>query len=53
MTTFPNSPRLIKSGIVLIDPDTSAVERIITLQYNPESLSRTLLVQAVYAGLRQ
>jgi len=29
MVTFPNSPRLIKGGIVLIDPDTSAVKRII------------------------
>lgn len=47
MTTFPNSPRLLKGGIVLIDPDTSAVRRIITLQYNPDTLSRTLQVQSV------
>ena len=47
MTTFPNSPRLIKGGIVLIDPDTSAVRRVIPLQYNPDSLSRTLQVQGV------
>ena len=47
MNTFPNSPRLIKGGIVLIDPDTSTVLRIIALQYNPDSLSRTLQVQAV------
>lgn len=47
MTTFPNSPRLLKGGIVLIDPDTSAVLRIITLQYNPDTLSRTLQVQSV------
>lgn len=45
MTTFPNSPRLIKGGIVLLDPETSAVQRIITLQYNPETLTRTLEVQ--------
>jgi len=45
MTTFPNSPKLFKGGIVLVDPDTSAVLRIITLQYNPDSLSRTLQVQ--------
>ena len=45
MTTFPNSPLLIKGGIVLIDPETSAVQRIITLQYNPETLTRTLEVQ--------
>jgi len=47
MTTFPNSPRLIKGGIVLIDPETSAVRRIIVLQYNPETLTRTLQVQGV------
>jgi hypothetical protein len=46
MSTFPNSPRLIRGGIVLIDPDTAAVQRIIALQYNPDSLSRTLQVQA-------
>ena len=46
MTTFPNSPRLIRGGIVLIDPDTAAVRRIIALQYNPDTLSRTLQVQA-------
>ncbi len=47
MTTFPNSPRLLKGGLVLIDPVTSAVQRIITLQYNPDTLSRTLDVQGV------
>lgn len=47
MTTFPGSPRLIKGGIVLIDPNTSAVLRLIALQYNPDTLSRTLQVQAV------
>ncbi len=50
MTTFPGSPRLLKGGIVLIDPETSAVQRIITLQYNPETLSRTLQVQGVGEG---
>ena len=45
MTTFPNSPRLIKGGIVLIDPETSAVQRTITLQYNPDTITRTLQVQ--------
>jgi hypothetical protein len=45
MTTFPNSPKLLKGGIVLVDPETAQVKRIISLQYNPESLSRTLQVQ--------
>ena len=47
MTTFPNSPRLLKGGIVLIDPDSSAVRRIVVLQYNPDTLSRTLQPQTV------
>lgn len=47
MTTFPRSPRLLKGGIVLIDPDTSAVKRIIALQYNPQTLTRTLKGQTI------
>jgi hypothetical protein len=47
MTTFPRSPRLIKGGIVLIDPETSAVKRIISLQYNSDSLTRTFQVQGI------
>lgn len=45
MTTFPNSPRLVKGGIVLIDPVMSMVQRIITLQYNPETLTRSFQIQ--------
>jgi hypothetical protein len=47
MTTFPGSPRLLKGGLVLVDPVTAAVQRIIALQYNPDTLTRTLQVQAV------
>lgn len=47
MSSFPGSPRLIKGGIVLLDPDTGAVQRVIALQYNPDTLSRTLQVQGV------
>ncbi len=47
MTTFPGSPRLLKGGIVLIDPDTAAVQRIIALQYNPKTLTRSLDVQGI------
>lgn len=49
MTTFPGSPRLLKGGIVLMDPDSGAVQRIISLQYNPDTLTRTLQVQAIGA----
>ena len=47
MTTFPGSPRILKGGLVLIDPATSAVLRVIVLQYNPDTLSRTFQVQSV------
>jgi hypothetical protein len=47
MSTFPGSPRLIKGGLVLIDPDTSLILRVIPLQYNPDTLTRTLQVQGV------
>jgi hypothetical protein len=47
MTTFPNSPRLLKGGLILIDPGSQTPQRIIVLQYNPETLSRTLAPQAV------
>jgi len=50
MSGFPNSPRLVRAGIVTMDPDTSAVQNIIALQYNPDSLTRTLQIQAVPGG---
>src|SRR5215468_11354955 len=50
MTGFPNSPRLLKAGIVTMDPDSSVLLSVIALQYNPDSLSRTLQIQAVQGG---
>ena len=50
MSSVPNSPRTLKGGIVLIDPESGAVLRIIALQYNPDTLSRTLQPQAVKEG---
>ena len=46
----PISPRLVKGGIVTMDPDTSALQSVIALQYNPDSLSRTLQIQALQGG---
>jgi hypothetical protein len=45
MSSFPGSPRLFKGGIVLLDPRSGVVLRVIALQYNPDTLSRTLQVQ--------
>lgn len=46
MTSYPNSPKVLRGGIVLIDAESAQVQRIIALQYNPDSLSRTLQAQA-------
>lgn len=47
MSTFPNSPRLLKGGLVLVDPDSGTIQRIIALQYNPDTLTRTLQPKSV------
>ncbi|GAB4578156.1 MAG: hypothetical protein Fur0022_08890 [Anaerolineales bacterium] len=47
MTTFPLSPKLLKGGLVLVNPASGVAQRIIVLQYNPETISRTLQAQTV------
>ena len=47
MSAFPNSPRLVKGGLVLVDPDSGSVQKIIVLQYNPDTLTRSLQPQGV------
>lgn len=44
------SPNHLRGGLVQVDPTTSRVLRVIALQYNPDSLSRTLAVQATGGG---
>lgn len=48
MTTFPGSPRVLKGGIVLLDPDSFALmpNGVIVLQYNPDTLTRSLKISA-------
>lgn len=48
-SAFPGSPRILKGGLVLIDAGSGSVLRVIALQYNPDSLTRSLQVQAVSA----
>ena len=50
MSTSPISPRLVKGGIVTMDVDTSAVQSVIALQYNPDSLTRSLQIQSMPGG---
>jgi hypothetical protein len=46
----PLSPRLLKCGLVQVDADSGRVLRTISLQYNPDTLTRTLQVQATSSG---
>ncbi len=47
MTTFPKSPKVLKAGVLLLDPMTGTIMQIIQLQYTPDSLSRSFQVQGV------
>lgn len=40
------TPSTLKAGLVLLDPFTSNIARVIVMQYTPDSLARTLAVQA-------
>lgn len=46
MSEFPRAPRLVKGGLVVVDPDSAAIQRIIAMQYNPETVTRSFQVQA-------
>ena len=45
--SLSSSPRLIKGGLVVLAPGGGAVRSMISLQYNPDSLSRSYQVQGV------
>ncbi len=47
MSSFPGSPQLLKAGLILLDPDSGTIRKVVSLQYNPETLTRSLAVQAV------
>jgi hypothetical protein len=49
MSSFPGSPRLLKGGIALLNPDNGTVQQILPLQYNPDTLTRSLKIKGVGA----
>ncbi|MBP2477023.1 hypothetical protein JOF53_005895 [Crossiella equi] len=51
MTRYLDIPKPIRSGLVLVDPDRGTPQRVIVLQFNPDTLERTLAPQA--AGAEQ
>jgi hypothetical protein len=45
MTTFPNSPRVLKGALVSVSP-TSPIPSVIVFQYNPDTLTRSIKPRA-------
>jgi hypothetical protein len=41
------SPRLLKGGLIMLDPDTAIPRGVIILQYNPETLTRSITPQSI------
>ncbi|MDQ0953713.1 hypothetical protein QFZ24_007636 [Streptomyces phaeochromogenes] len=46
MTRYADIPKPIRSGIVLVDPELGTPQRIIVLQFNPDTLERSLSPQS-------
>ncbi|MFF5520200.1 hypothetical protein [Streptomyces coeruleorubidus] len=46
MTRYADIPKPIRSGIVLVDPERGTPQRIIVLQFNPDTLERSLSPQS-------
>lgn len=49
MTAFSNAPKLVSGGLVLLHPKTAQIQQVVPLQYNPETISRSLQVQGAGA----
>lgn len=41
------APRVVRGGLVVLDPDSGAILRTVVLQYNPDTLTRSFQVQGV------
>jgi hypothetical protein len=46
VTTYADIPKPIRSGIVIVDPERGTPQRIIVLQFNPDTLERSVAPQA-------
>ena len=46
---FPGSPRMLRGGLVTLDPVTRTVVDVISFQYNPDTVTRSLKPRSVAA----
>ncbi|MET8699667.1 hypothetical protein ABZW10_12475 [Kitasatospora sp. NPDC004723] len=49
MMPYTDAPRPVRSGLVIVDPQRGTPQRIIVLQFNPDSLERSLAPQVAGA----
>jgi hypothetical protein len=47
--TSPLTPRLLRAGLVLVDPDNGSPLQTIALQYNPDTLTRSFQIKGTAA----
>lgn len=47
--SFPGSPKMLRGGLVQLDPATSAIIDVIVFQYNPDTVTHTLQPRAMTA----
>jgi hypothetical protein len=46
VTRYADIPKPIRSGLVVVNPDTGTPQRVIVLQFNPDTLERTVAPQS-------
>jgi hypothetical protein len=44
---FPNAPRMLRGGLVRIDPAVRTLIDVVVFQYNPDTLTRTIQPRAI------
>ncbi|MBV8712126.1 MAG: hypothetical protein JOY56_10125 [Solirubrobacterales bacterium] len=46
-TGYPRAPRMLRGGLVRLDPATHAMVDVVVFQYNPDTLTRTIQPRAI------
>ncbi|MFB6891288.1 hypothetical protein ACFCX4_18505 [Kitasatospora sp. NPDC056327] len=49
MTGYTDAPRPVRSGLVVVDPRRGTPQRVVVLQFNPDTLERSLAPQSAGA----
>jgi hypothetical protein len=46
-TGYPRAPRMLRGGLVRLDPTTRSIVDVVIFQYNPDTLTRTIQPRAI------